>query len=291
MATVFGIAALVASFSSGWPAFPDTVLRGESVFGSFGKSTRLAVSPQGWIYVVDENENTIHVLKDRRKDFFAIGGYGWTAHSFDKPTGLATDGINVYISDYGNHRIQRFDRSLSFVSSLTTRDTTVARARFGYPVSVAISKSGDLLVVDGENLRIVRFSADSRYLQTFGSFDAGRGKLLHPGKIVISNDDRIYVAEPDRIVEFDYFGNFARIIGGGILQGVRCCEATETVVLAANKDTIFWFSKAGTLTLQTPIRSVLTSEPLEDIQDVVLVQNLMYVLDSKRVFVFSVCAN
>ncbi|MBI4428389.1 MAG: NHL repeat-containing protein [Ignavibacteriales bacterium] len=286
MATILAITWYFFSLPASRITPPDTVLQYEYSAGSFQHATRLAVSPQGWVYCIDEAENVVHVLKNRGRESSVIGGYGWATTSFDRPSGVATDGINVFISDHGNHRIQRFDKNLNYVSSLSTRDTSAAGARFGYPMSVAVSKSGDLFIVDGENLRIVRFSADSRYLQTFGSFDAAKGRLVQPGKIVLSNDDRIYVAEPDRIVEFDYFGNFVRTVGNGALSSLRSCAAVENGLLAVARDTLFWFSRSGMLALRTPLRFILADEQLSELQDVVVIRNLLYVLVPKRIFVF-----
>lgn len=290
MAAFLALTGLFLASVSPFETFNDSLFREESSFGSFEKATRLEVTPQKWIYVLDEGSNTVKVFKDWKRESLEIGGYGWTPGAFDRPTGIAGDGLNIYVSDNGNHRIQRFDRNLSYLSSLVTRDTTEAGARFGYPAGVAISKSGDLFILDAENLRVVRFAQDSRYLQTFGGLDAERGKLVLPSKIVISNDDRIYVSEPNRIIEFDYFGNLVRIFGNEVLSGVRSCEATENVVIAVTRDTLFWFSKEGILTSRTPIRSLISTEPISDLQDVLLVQNLMYMLDAKRIFVFSLVA-
>ncbi|MBI3006333.1 MAG: NHL repeat-containing protein [Ignavibacteriales bacterium] len=270
----------------GLPVPAGTLVREEYALGVFVRATRFTVSPQGWIYVVDEGQNVIQLFKERTSDPWSVGGYGWSATTFDKPTGIDGDGLNVYIADNGNHRIQRFDKNLNFLSSLATRDTSYAPSRFGYPGGVAISKLGELFVLDVENLRIVRFSSDGRYLQTFGSFDAEKGRLVRPEKIVISSDDRIYVAEPNRIIEFDYFGNFVRTLGDGVLNGARSCEAAGDAVLAVTRDSLFWFSREGHLKNRISWRSIITSEPMLDVQDVALIQDFLYVLDAKRLFVF-----
>lgn len=273
-----------ASFHS--PA--DSLLREEYSFGSFGKATRLAVSPQGFFYIVDEGRSEIQVVKATSESPVITGGYGWSSTTFDRPTGIATDGLNVYVSDYGNHRIQRFDRNLAYLSSLATRDTSVHEARFGYPTGVALSQSGDLFVLDGENYRVLRFSQDARFQQTFGGTETGNRKITNPLKIVVSHDNTIYVAESTRILEFDYFGNLVRIVGEGILQGVRSCDATPDALLALSKESLIWFSRDRATFSRIPLVSLITSEPIQDPQDLVVVGKKLYLLDAKWLHVFSI---
>jgi len=260
----------------------------EFVVGSFRKAVRLQTNPQGWLYVVDEEQNQIYAGHDIDSLSQSVGGYGWTSTTFDRPTGIATDGLNVYVSDYGNHRIQRFDRNLAYLSSLTTRDTSIHEARFGYPTGVALSQSGDLFVLDGENDRVLRFSQDARFQQTFGGIETGNRKITNPLKIIISHDNTIYVAEPTRILEFDYFGNLVNVVGEGVLKDVRsfCVTAGSLVVLT--RDSMIWYSRNGIAATSILISSLITAEPLQDPRDLFVTGNRMLLLDSRRLHVFSI---
>ena len=128
---------------------PDTMLVEQKTLGSFQRATRLITNPQGWIYVLDSERNLVVLMKGDEGPSSSVGGYGWSSTTFDEPTGLATDGLNVYVADRGNHRLLRFDRSLNFISSFVTRDTSLLAARFGSPLGVALSRLGDLFVLDG----------------------------------------------------------------------------------------------------------------------------------------------
>ncbi|MEK7749296.1 MAG: NHL repeat-containing protein, partial [Bacteroidota bacterium] len=220
----------------------------------------------------------------------SVGGYGWTSTTFDRPTGIATDGLNVYVSDYGNHRIQRFDRNLIYLSSLATRDTSINEARFGYPTGVALSQSGDLFVLDGENYRVLRFSQDARFQQTFGGTETGSRKITNPLKIVIAQDNAIYVAEPTRILEFDYFGNLVNVLGEGVLKDVRSFCIVDESVVVLTRDSLIWFSRNGIAATSILTSSLITVEPLQDPRDLVVTGKRMLLLDAKRLHVFSIVA-
>ena len=95
----------------------------------------------GNIFALDEGRNTLTLFSDDYVKLRDVGGPGWEDDQFDLPRGLwARNGIDVFVADYGNHRIQRFDRNLNFVSSLFTRDNTNPEERFGYPTDVALSR-------------------------------------------------------------------------------------------------------------------------------------------------------
>ena len=71
---------------------------------------------------------------------------------------MATDGSgNVYVADTGNHRIQKFDASGSFLTAWT-----IPGGRGGdfvhYLYSVATDGSGNVYVADTRNHRIQKFA-------------------------------------------------------------------------------------------------------------------------------------
>lgn len=289
MGALFTITALIV-YCSALFAFPtaDTLLVEEYALGAFQHAVRLDVSSQGWIYVVDADRNSISLFKDKTLLPIIVGGYGWTSTSFDGPTGIATDGINVYIADHGNHRIQRFDRNLNFISTFSTRDTSVVEARFGYPSGAAISRFGDLFILDEENIRVVKFNARSRFERAFGSLGDERGKLQHPIKILLSSDDHVYVLEPNKIIVYDYFGNYLQTIGVGVLHHAKGLAVGSESNVVVTSDTLYWFSKQGSVTGIMSAQNIFSSTPLRTIEDVAVVYDRLYLLTAEKVFVFKV---
>jgi DNA-binding beta-propeller fold protein YncE len=266
----------------------DTAFVADGSFGAFERATRITVGPQGRIYVIDAGKNAVLIFKSPQASPFILGGYGWTSNTFDRPTGVTTDGLNIYISDYGNHRIQRFDRYSNLISSLSTRDTTYAPARFGYPTGVALTNLGDLLILDSENLRVVEFSVDSRFERNFGDLNTAGGKLQFPIKICPERDKFIYVLEKDRIISFDYYGNYLKTFATGLSADIVGGQSTPNGIVAVSTDTLYWFTSDGLLATKTPIISLIAEQPLRAVQDVAFHDNRLYVLTPHRCEVFTI---
>lgn len=282
------IALIVCYPSFCFTATGDTLLVEEYTLGAFQHAVRVDINSQGWVYVVDADRNSVSLFKDKTSSPVTVGGYGWTSTSFDGPTGITTDGINVYIADHGNHRIQRFDRNLNFISTFSTRDTTILEARFGYPSGVAISRFGDFFILDEENIRVVKFNAQSQYERAFGSLGDERGKLQHPLKILLSPDDHVYVLEPNKIIVYDYFGNYVRTFGAGVLHNAKGFAVRNKKTIIVTSDTLYWFSKQEDLTSTMPAKNILSSAPLRNIEDVAVARDRLYLLTAKKVVVFKV---
>lgn len=269
---------------------PDTLLVEQLSVGSFQRATRLTTNPQGWVYVVDAERNLILLIKDDKLSSVSVGGYGWTSTTFDRPTGLATDGLNLYVSDYGNHRLQRFDRNLNFISSFATRDTSFVDARFGYPLGVALSRLGDVFVLDGENLRVTKFVENMRFERSFGDIDDQRSRLRQPEKILAGSNDHIYVLEPDRLLEFDYFGHFIRSIGDRIFEDARGFCLVPGGVIVVTETTLFWFNDRGELAHSFSSGELQSKSPLGAFEDIASAGDRLLILTSHRLHIFQLPA-
>jgi DNA-binding beta-propeller fold protein YncE len=172
----------------------------------------------------------------------SVGGQGWDNDQFDSPRGIwARNGVDIFIADYGNHRIQRFDRTLNFVSSFSTRERSNPDERFGYPADVALSRLGDLFICDTENSRILKVSRLSKVDRYFGGFDAGKGRLINPSRLALGPRDHIYVLDGSRIAVFDNFGNYLDDLGSGQLQGPVALDGDADIVVVADKGSIWFF--------------------------------------------------
>jgi hypothetical protein len=82
---------------------------------------------------------------------------------------------------------------------------------FYLPTDVAFAPNGDIVVSDGYgNARIVRFTAEGKYLSQFGRRGNGPGQFQLPHNVVIDAKGRIYVTDRDnqRVEVFDADGKY-----------------------------------------------------------------------------------
>jgi len=109
---------------------------------------------------------------------------------------------------------QAFDFVVSTPADATTPPTFVTKwggsgdvnGQFNYPRNVAVDQSGDVYVIDGDNHRVQKFSADGPYLGHWGSEGTGDGQFQYMRDLAVSADGYVYVADGNRIQKFDSDG-------------------------------------------------------------------------------------
>lgn len=178
-----------------------------SSFGKFRNASSFYINPSGFIYVTDTGSDEVYKLDTLGNLQKEIGGYGWDEDSFDDPVDVFATPLNVYVSDKNNHRIQRFDKDLNFISLLASTDETPLNGQFGYPLGCVTSTQGDMFILDSENKRIIKFDLFGNFVQNFGGYDAGAYMLNSPQKIAITWSNNIFVLDENIIKIFDPFGN------------------------------------------------------------------------------------
>ncbi len=132
----------------------------------------LTISPDGkQLYVVDSGLNAIRVVTLDTKSVITIGSTTGVAGSvdsavktdvrFNRPTGITTDGDNLYVTDSGNHSIRRIDIKKNYAVStmagtsgaIGSTDGAPRDARFNLPQRITTDRSS-LFVTDFMNRTI-----------------------------------------------------------------------------------------------------------------------------------------
>lgn len=210
----------------------------------------LAVNPLYEIFLADEGLNRILKLDSLGRLVKEIGGFGWENEQFDQPVDIwANNSLDVYVADYNNSRIQRFDRKLNFVGALANDPNLDPALQFAFPVAVALSRFSELFILGADNKRVLRFDKDGRPAQSFGDFDWGAGTLQEPAGLWVSANDEILVADAGRgaILRFDYYGNFLQEITHAGLRKPGSVLASAGFIFAvdAASEQIFIFRSSG----------------------------------------------
>lgn len=135
----------------------------------------ITVGPDGKIYAAYLFRNIVEVYSPNYQLLMTLGTYTGSAigssadGEFRNPTGVAIDSQgNIYVSDMGNLRVEKFDASGNFIkkwggSGNGPGQFSNGGGGFG-PWGIAVDASDNVYVADPANNRIQKFSSQGVYL-------------------------------------------------------------------------------------------------------------------------------
>ncbi len=178
----------------------------------FSKPGALALDSQGNLYLWNGGDLRVEVFDSNGKHLTSWGGQGNADGQFDTsgdyPFGsIAIDQKgNVYVPDYGNDRVQKFDSQGKFITKWGTHGD--GDGEFILPFGVAVDKEGRVYVIDDGTARIQVFDSEGKFLSKFGGRGTSDGQFRIPSYIVIDNQNNVYVPDYDlgRVQEFNSSG-------------------------------------------------------------------------------------
>ena len=181
---------------------------------------------------------------------------------FNGPTGVCLDSQgNLYVADYGNHKIRKVDTSgmiTTFAGNGTAgaTDGTATTATFYYPAIVAVNSNDELFVTDQNNHKIRKISPTGVVTTYAGTGVAGANDekatfstFNSPTGIVVGPNDKMYIADyaNHKIRKIQTYGyaitpnlpaglNFNKNTGIITGQPLEPSPATDYTVIAENQD-------------------------------------------------------
>jgi hypothetical protein len=255
----------------------------EYSFGDFSDPRGISVDPAGNIYVVDAEKNLLTRFSPDGDSTGGVGGYGWGDYQFDQPCDVcATNGIEIYVADYNNNRIQRFDRTLANVATLSTNHSNDDSQQFGYPSGVGVSRLGDLFICDDEDVRIMKVNTFSTVERTFGGYGNGTGSLTMPRQVAVGPNDDVFVSDKGRIAVYDNFGSYLTSIGVGMLHDPRGIGVSDNKIGVCDSDTLYFFDFSGELISKFSTSDILGAK-VGHFNDVSITSNKVYILTDRNV--------
>lgn len=244
----------------------------------------LSITPSGRIYIADTGNHQILMLDARGKVLSRVGGLGWGKDQFDSPVAVdASNGLDVFVADYNNRRVLRYDKDLHFIASLQRQETWPEDFDLGFPVDVAISPQGELYCIDGENNRVLKFDMEGNPLFILGDFDAGEGRLIEPSSLLMRPDRSLWV--PDKgtgsVAVFDEYGNFSHHWFGhsGMVPGLFAnCDAWGIAILTQNPFQMVFMDQSEA-TLQRLDLAEIPMPSLKNPVSMAYYKSRLYILD------------
>jgi hypothetical protein len=253
--------------------------------GNFKSASAFSITSSGFIYVVDDGNDSLVKLDSLGNLIKEIGGYGWSESTFDTPSDVYADPLKVFVCDKQNHRVKNFDKDLNFIFEYYTRESDFSEERFGYPLSCSVTSMGDLYILDSENIRILKFDLFGNFIQNFGGFDWGVYSLKNPKKLGVLGDNSVLVLDDSVLVIYDQFGN-----GKGKIKLEKLFTNLKIFFggIALNTDTeIFIGSAQLSENILRKINLIGLNEDKLKILSCSVFNNKLYVLTLKEILVFN----
>ena len=157
------------------------------------------------IFLLEKNRHEIIKLDMNGKILKQNGGYGWAGNNFDTPVDICINsGLNVFVADYNNHRIVKFDRSLNYLTVFPNSDDSF---ELPYPLSIATTNLGEIFILEKENNEIYRISTNDSEIFSFGGIEYNEFALKSPVQIKFNKKQGLFVLESNgEILGYDTFG-------------------------------------------------------------------------------------
>lgn len=137
----------------------------------------------------------------------------WGDNFFIMPHGLTVDiNNNIWVTDVALHQVFKFSHEGKLLLALgEAKNPGNDATHFNLPTDVAIAKDGSFYVSDGYgNSRVVKFSAEGKYLFAWGKKGNGEAEFDIPHGIALDEKGNVYVADREnkRVQVFDAAGKF-----------------------------------------------------------------------------------
>ncbi len=184
--------------------------------GEFKEPWGIAVTSAGNLWVTDTGNQRVEEFNEKAEYLQKFGTKGTKSEGteFLEPEGIAAgSGGVLWVSDGAGHRVGKFHESVSketerFIRNVTTTGT--GNPGLSDPVGVALDSSGNVWVADESADRLIEYSPEGAFIQTFGSEGTGNGQFKGPSGLALTSGGNLVVADRNnsRVQELKPNGTF-----------------------------------------------------------------------------------
>ncbi|HYE94890.1 MAG TPA: NHL repeat-containing protein [Rubricoccaceae bacterium] len=208
----------------------DSVVAVEEV-AHFRQARALGAGPAGRLYVVDAAESAIVVLDSVGGRRAFIGGPGTGPYALLEPADVdPTNGLDLYVADAGNGRLQRFSDDGRLVESLAVpldpeapEERGTEEGLPGRPVSVAAGPARTLFAVEANGRRVLRWDTGRAVRRATAPPPGTEGAPVDPVAVAVFSEGTLAVADRAQaaVLLYDAYGSFLRAIPAQAVGEVR----------------------------------------------------------------------
>lgn len=185
----------------------------------FGDVPLSTIDPQGRIWVADPHTNQIQIfdLDGTFLESWGAPGSGPGQFDFVRDNGQGIGNIdfdsdgNIYVSEGGNRRVQKFDKDRNFLTMWGSNGT--ADGQFLSPFVMRVSPNGNVYVMDDSRGDIQVFDPEGTFLYRFGDPWTTDGAVSDITAFEFDASGNVVAVEDDNQIQvFDERGAFLRTI-------------------------------------------------------------------------------
>lgn len=272
---------------------PSDSLNLVSSFGDFQEAVSISASREEFIFVSDATTNQVYKFSSSGKQLTNFGGSGFGNNQLNMPQSIdATNGLDVYICDYQNNRLQRFDINLNYIATFDFNyyNSTADNSRKIYrPYGVAFLTTSDIFVLaDATTYRVVKLKAFDEVNLLFGSRGFGFDILTSPKKVVRGASLDIWILDKgaDEIVNFDSYGT--------LVKRMKNPEKLKLISIAYYKNNLYLVNDQNLIVYDlnadkySKMFSYSTGSDADVTDLTVLNENKLLLLTKEKVYIFQI---
>lgn len=176
------------------------------------------------VYVVDVNGHKIMVFDLNGNFIREFGREGTGEGEFKRPWNIYFHDDELYVAAYENNRIDVLSSDGTFKRSFGSLGT--GEGEMEGPTALTIDGKGNIVIADFYNHRVVRHSADGKFLSAIGIADevsSSDDRFNYPLDVITGIDGKfVYVLDSgnERIKVYDDDGNYMFKWGGPFARNI-----------------------------------------------------------------------
>ena len=184
----------------------------------------VALDSAGNLYIAEYYNNRIRKVDAATGIITTVAGNGTQNYSGDgglatsaalwSPTGVALDSAgNLYIADFGNHRIRKVDATTGIITTIAGNGTQgfsgdgglATSAELGDPTQVILDSAGNLIIADPGNNRVRKVDVTTGIITTIAGNGTGgyagdgglatSAELHNPEYLTIDSAGNLYIGD------------------------------------------------------------------------------------------------
>ncbi len=256
--------------------------------GQFNQPTALDVTAEGALIIVDSGNNRLQIFDARGRLQKTVGGFGFNYGQLNAPRDLwARLVINIYVSDFNNQRLVRYDRNFRFLSDLKSQDSWDEEFQFAEVSSCAINSQNDLFLLDHSEQKIIKFNRLGSPERIFGTYESGGGELEDARQLDILSNKYLLISDAGRqsVLVYDFFGTFIKEISDSSFKapaGLAVDDKGGIYLADPAARKIFYIAADGQA---VKALSLHLSNHLKHPTDIALWRNRLYILDGDQLLI------